>query len=149
MLVFLLILQRVRFLDNPKPNPKPYIIVEAAPLVQVVPAAEKKDVAAAEGAALVEVGPRACLMPIRIFAGSFGGPVLYENPAYVSPNKASCSPCCPAYLCSQRCRPRSHEMGQLHASCAGGDGFCRRADSKLCRAHDFLRLLCALCSCRA
>jgi len=35
----------------------------------------------------VEVGPRACLMPIRIFAGSFGGPVLYENPAYVSPNK--------------------------------------------------------------
>ena len=58
--------------------------------MQVVPAAEKKDVAAAEGAALVEVGPRACLMPIRIFAGSFGGPVLYENPAYVSPNKASC-----------------------------------------------------------
>ena len=46
----------------------------------------------------MEVGPRACLMPIRIFAGSFGGPVLYENPAYVSPNKASCSPCCAAYL---------------------------------------------------
>ncbi|KAK9841767.1 hypothetical protein WJX81_001519 [Elliptochloris bilobata] len=54
---------------------------------QVVPAAGKKDGAAAEGAALVEVGPRACLMPIRIFAGSFGGPVVYENPAYVSPNK--------------------------------------------------------------
>ena len=55
---------------------------------QVVPAPGKKGSAAAEGAALVEVGPRACLMPIRIFAGSFGGPVLYENPAYVSPNKA-------------------------------------------------------------
>ncbi len=54
----------------------------------MVAAPEKKDAAAAEGAALVEVGPRACLMPIRIFAGSFGGPVLYENPAYVSPNKA-------------------------------------------------------------
>lgn len=55
---------------------------------QVVAAPGKKGPAAAEGAALVEVGPRACLMPIRIFAGSFGGPVLYENPAYVSPNKA-------------------------------------------------------------
>ena len=64
-------------------------LLKPGPLLQVVPAAEKKDVAAAEGAALVEVGPRACLMPIRIFAGSFGGPVLYENPAYVSPNKAS------------------------------------------------------------
>lgn len=35
---------------------------------------------------LVEVGPRACLNPIRIFSGSFGGPVVYDNPAYVSPN---------------------------------------------------------------
>ena len=66
--------------------------LEPGLLVQVVPAAEKRGVAAAEGAALVEVGPRACLMPIRIFAGSFGGPVLYENPAYVSPNKARCRP---------------------------------------------------------
>ena len=59
---------------------------------QVVAAPGKKGSAAAEGAALVEVGPRACLMPIRIFAGSFGGPVLYENPAYVSPNKARTMP---------------------------------------------------------
>ena len=35
---------------------------------------------------LVEVGPRCCLNPIKIFAGSFSGSVLYENPAYVSPN---------------------------------------------------------------
>ncbi|RZC62031.1 hypothetical protein C5167_023770 [Papaver somniferum] len=36
---------------------------------------------------LVEVGPRFCLNPIKIFAGSFGGPTLYDNPFYVSPNE--------------------------------------------------------------
>ncbi|KAF5207796.1 Ribosome biogenesis brx1 [Thalictrum thalictroides] len=36
---------------------------------------------------LVEVGPRFCLNPIKIFGGSFGGPTLYENPYYVSPNQ--------------------------------------------------------------
>ncbi|CAN6925891.1 unnamed protein product [Brassica oleracea] len=36
---------------------------------------------------LVEVGPRFCLNPIKIFGGSFGGPTLYENPFYVSPNQ--------------------------------------------------------------
>lgn len=35
---------------------------------------------------LVEVGPRFCLNPVKIFAGSFGGPTLYENPSYQSPN---------------------------------------------------------------
>mmetsp|Transcript_23272 Transcript_23272/g.64615 ORF Transcript_23272/g.64615 Transcript_23272/m.64615 type:complete len:298 (+) Transcript_23272:181-1074(+) len=35
---------------------------------------------------LVEVGPRFCLNPVKIFAGSFRGVTLYENPAYVSPN---------------------------------------------------------------
>ncbi|KAJ2708871.1 Ribosome biogenesis protein brx1, partial [Coemansia spiralis] len=35
---------------------------------------------------LVEIGPRFVLNPIRIFEGSFGGPTLYENPRYVSPN---------------------------------------------------------------
>ncbi|EFN51407.1 hypothetical protein CHLNCDRAFT_141045 [Chlorella variabilis] len=35
---------------------------------------------------LTQVGPRACLNPIKMFAGSFGGPVIYENPGYVSPN---------------------------------------------------------------
>ena len=34
----------------------------------------------------LQVGPRACLQPIKMFAGSFGGPVIYENAAYVSPN---------------------------------------------------------------
>ena len=64
------------------------VLHDVGAAAQVVAAPGKKGAAAAEGAALVEVGPRACLMPIRIFAGSFGGPVLYENPAYVSPNKA-------------------------------------------------------------
>jgi ribosome biogenesis protein BRX1 len=34
----------------------------------------------------LQVGPRACLNPIKIFNGSFGGAVIYENPAFVSPN---------------------------------------------------------------
>ncbi|KAK8358647.1 hypothetical protein V6Z12_A04G036400 [Gossypium hirsutum] len=36
---------------------------------------------------LIEVGPRFCLNPIKIFIGSFKGPTLYENPFYVSPNQ--------------------------------------------------------------
>ncbi|KAL7143309.1 hypothetical protein ABFS83_08G183100 [Erythranthe nasuta] len=36
---------------------------------------------------LIEVGPRFCLNPIKMFGGSFGGPTLYENPFYVSPNQ--------------------------------------------------------------
>mmetsp|Transcript_18169 Transcript_18169/g.23914 ORF Transcript_18169/g.23914 Transcript_18169/m.23914 type:complete len:362 (-) Transcript_18169:284-1369(-) len=35
---------------------------------------------------LVEIGPRFVLTPIRIFAGSFGGATLYQNPGFVSPN---------------------------------------------------------------
>ena len=38
------------------------------------------------GATLVEVGPRMTLNPIRVFAGSFRGAVLWSNPDYVSPN---------------------------------------------------------------
>jgi len=36
---------------------------------------------------LVEIGPRMVLIPIRIFNGSMGGPTLYQNMAYVSPNE--------------------------------------------------------------
>ncbi|KAM9233151.1 ribosome biogenesis protein BRX1 homolog, partial [Dugong dugon] len=39
-----------------------------------------------EDAPLVEIGPRFVLNLIRIFQGSFGGPTLYENPHYQSPN---------------------------------------------------------------
>jgi ribosome biogenesis protein BRX1 len=37
---------------------------------------------------LVEIGPRFVLNPVRIFSGSFGGPTLWQNPNYVSPNLA-------------------------------------------------------------
>jgi hypothetical protein len=40
-------------------------------------------------ASLVEAGPRLCMNPIKIFAGSFGGATLFENPNYVSPNAVS------------------------------------------------------------
>ena len=53
----------------------------------VIPLDKKKP--DAEAASLVEVGPRACLNPIKIFDGSFGGRTLYENPSYVSPNAVS------------------------------------------------------------
>lgn len=36
---------------------------------------------------LVEIGPRLVLTPIVILEGSFGGPVIYENKEYVSPNQ--------------------------------------------------------------
>ncbi|XP_061589642.1 ribosome biogenesis protein BRX1 homolog [Cololabis saira] len=39
-----------------------------------------------EDASLVEIGPRFVLNPIKIFQGSFGGPTLYENPNFKSPN---------------------------------------------------------------
>ncbi|ODV84474.1 hypothetical protein CANARDRAFT_29023 [[Candida] arabinofermentans NRRL YB-2248] len=35
---------------------------------------------------LVEIGPRFVLTPITILEGSFGGPKIYENKEYVSPN---------------------------------------------------------------
>ena len=36
---------------------------------------------------LVEIGPRFCLTPIIIQEGSFGGPVIYQNRMFVSPNQ--------------------------------------------------------------
>ena len=48
---------------------------------QLLPPAEKRG-----ELSLVEVGPRCCLNPIRVFAGSFGGPVIYENASFVSPD---------------------------------------------------------------
>lgn len=35
---------------------------------------------------LVEIGPRFVMTPIRMFEGSFGGPTLWQNEEYVSPN---------------------------------------------------------------
>ncbi|KOS18447.1 Ribosome biogenesis protein BRX1 [Escovopsis weberi] len=36
---------------------------------------------------LVEIGPRCVLTPIVIQEGSFGGPIIYENKEFVSPNQ--------------------------------------------------------------
>jgi hypothetical protein len=54
-------------------------------VLQVVMPLDKKK-ADPSNVTLVEVGPRAALRPIRIFEGSFGGRVLYDNPEYVAPN---------------------------------------------------------------
>ncbi|VAI46426.1 unnamed protein product [Triticum turgidum subsp. durum] len=53
---------------------------------------DKVDKGGLDKMTLVEVGPRYCLNPIKIFGGSFGGPTLYENPFYVSPNQVMLSP---------------------------------------------------------
>jgi ribosome biogenesis protein BRX1 len=42
---------------------------------------------AAKEVSLVEIGPRFVLTPIVILEGSFGGPVIYENKEFVSPNQ--------------------------------------------------------------
>ncbi|KAI5787311.1 Brix domain-containing protein [Geopyxis carbonaria] len=49
---------------------------------------DKKSKAAAEAekTELVEIGPRFVMTPIVILEGSFGGPVVYENREFVSPN---------------------------------------------------------------
>lgn len=36
---------------------------------------------------LLEIGPRFTLTPIIIQEGAFGGPIIYENPQFVSPNQ--------------------------------------------------------------
>lgn len=40
-----------------------------------------------EAGGLAEIGPRFVLNPVKIFAGSFTGETLWENPHYISPAK--------------------------------------------------------------
>lgn len=40
-----------------------------------------------DAVSLVEIGPRFVLEPIRVFDGSFGGPTLFQNRAFVTPNE--------------------------------------------------------------
>ena len=42
---------------------------------------------------MTEIGPRFTLNLIKIFAGSFGGATLYENPHYQTPNAVSDGEC--------------------------------------------------------
>ena len=110
------------------------------PVRQLVALPGKKKAVTADDAAtsLVEVGPRACLQPIKIFAGSFGGPVLYENPAYVSPNKAR--PLLAQPACSM-----------CVAVLAAARELCRAALAVLSAMHGIQRvaLECVLCLCPA
>jgi ribosome biogenesis protein BRX1 homolog len=39
-----------------------------------------------EDGSLTEIGPRFVMNVIKMFEGSFGGPVIYSNPDYVNPN---------------------------------------------------------------
>ncbi|KIW54333.1 hypothetical protein PV05_06697 [Exophiala xenobiotica] len=50
---------------------------------------DKTNKEAVKGAdvSLVEIGPRFVLTPVVILEGSFGGPVIYENKQFVSPNQ--------------------------------------------------------------
>jgi ribosome biogenesis protein BRX1 len=53
-----------------------------------VPAVNRNSGAKGEtSVSLVEIGPRLVLTPIVILEGSFGGPVIYENKEFVSPNQ--------------------------------------------------------------
>ncbi|XP_033221660.1 ribosome biogenesis protein BRX1 homolog [Belonocnema kinseyi] len=40
-----------------------------------------------EDGGLAEIGPRFVLNPVKIFAGSFGGETIWDNPTYISPAK--------------------------------------------------------------
>ncbi len=71
--------------------------------MQIVAEPVKKGAPSQDGMSLVEAGPRLCLQPIKIFAGSFGGPVLYENPSYVSPNKVYALEAHPCTASSGQC----------------------------------------------
>ena len=45
-----------------------------------------KERAKGDDLSLVEIGPRLVLTPVVILEGSFGGPVIFENKQFVSPN---------------------------------------------------------------
>lgn len=50
---------------------------------------------------LAEIGPRFVLQPIRVFSGSFHGSTLFENGAYISPNRVRTD----SLTCTQAHRP--------------------------------------------
>ncbi|OVF07740.1 putative ribosome biogenesis protein [Clavispora lusitaniae] len=55
-------------------------------IAETVDAKESEDAVDTEGLSLVEIGPRFVMTLITILEGSFGGPKIYENKQYVSPN---------------------------------------------------------------
>ncbi|WFD26449.1 Ribosome biogenesis protein brx1 [Malassezia nana] len=64
-----------------------YQIIEKDPGAVAAAEAQGKDPKSVSSEpTLVEIGPRMVMTPIRIFEGSFGGPTLFDNPEYISPN---------------------------------------------------------------
>lgn len=55
--------------------------------MDVDPAPKKKKGKSDFDVSLVEIGPRFVLTPIIIQESSFGGPIIYENKEFVSPNQ--------------------------------------------------------------
>ncbi|KAK0259464.1 Ribosome biogenesis protein brx1 [Friedmanniomyces endolithicus] len=68
-----------------KTGSKPTDQENEAPAASTVTAA--KEGRGETSISLVEIGPRFVLTPIVILEGSFGGPVIYENKEFVSPNQ--------------------------------------------------------------
>lgn len=63
-------------------------IVTSDPTAEGTPKLKEKNVKGKETEiSLVEIGPRFVLTPIVIQEGSFGGPIIYENKEFVSPNQ--------------------------------------------------------------
>jgi ribosome biogenesis protein BRX1 len=60
-----------------------------------------------ENQALVEVGPRVVLEPIRIFSSSFYGATIYQNDTFVSPNAVP-----PPLVCADASAPGEHAEGK-------------------------------------
>lgn len=64
-----------------------YQISEAEPPVKGDDNAGKSKIEKDTDLSLIEIGPRYVLTPIVIQEGSFGGPIIYENKEFVSPNQ--------------------------------------------------------------
>ncbi|KAL7273271.1 Ribosome biogenesis protein brx1 [Rhizina undulata] len=69
-------------ISEAEPSKKPADSEEAAEATK----APKKSHNVQTELSLVEIGPRFVMTPIVILEGSFGGPVIYENKEFVSPN---------------------------------------------------------------
>lgn len=54
---------------------------------EVAPTSTSKSESKETELSLVEIGPRFVLTPIVVLEGSFGGPVIYENKQFISPNQ--------------------------------------------------------------
>jgi len=86
------LLCRIFATPNGHPKSKPFIdhimsffIVDNRIWFRHFQIVQKHD--SAKSTELLEIGPRFVLNPIRIFSGSFGGPTLFYNAEYVSPNE--------------------------------------------------------------